>query len=317
MTVVVSIQFWPTRRSCLPPSRGIQPSLLGIPAPIPPSGIGAGIGTARFSLSHRHCPAGLASQPHAPNKLCTWGWEVKQWRWDREAMLAWLGVVKVADIDAIRWALAGLQDGAADTPVSYRRANQWIARLAEIGVIDRFRPIYKDRQIVWATRRASGQIPPSLFRQTLRHELAVATVSARYIARGFTWQRDRKPLSFHEHQADGVAIKGDVTELIEVELTAKNRGRYKPICASHSARMANEGVTRVVYLCVPAAARAVSREADKFIFRTERHRLVALPVFDGQGKWVGNDTDLWVDAPTPVEGVNPGPRVELWDRSAV
>jgi hypothetical protein len=234
-----------------------------------------------------------------------------------EAMLAWLGVVKVADIDAIRWALAGLQDGAADTPVSYRRANQWIARLAEIGVIDRFRPIYKDRQIVWATHRASGQIPPSLFRQTLRHELAVATVSARYIARGFTWQRDRKPLSFHEHQADGVAIKGNVTELIEVELTAKNRGRYKPICASHSARMANEGVSRVVYLCVPAAARAVSREADKFIFRTERHRLVALPVFDGQGKWVGNDTDLWVDAPIPVEGVNPGPNVELWDRSAV
>lgn len=91
-----------------------------------------------------------------------------------EQMLDWLGVVRMADIDGVRWALAGLKDGDAEVPVSVRRANQWIARMASVGLIDRVRPMYRDRQIVWPTIKATGRGAPSLFRQTMRHELAVA-----------------------------------------------------------------------------------------------------------------------------------------------
>ena len=205
-----------------------------------------------------------------------------------ERMLEWLNVVRMADIDGIRWALAGLKSGDAEEPVSARRANQWIARLAKVGLIDRVRPLYRDRQIVWPTHKATGQAAPTLFRQTMRHELAVAAVSARYLARGYVWTRDARPQSLQDHQADGVATKGDLVELVEVELTTKKLSRYRMIHSHHSQRMATGGVSRVVYFCTPDVARAVSREADKFIFRDERDRLVVLSVLDAQGKWIGD-----------------------------
>lgn len=234
-----------------------------------------------------------------------------------DAMLEWLSVVRMADIDGVRWALAGLQDGEADKPVSVRRANQWIARMAAEGMLGRARPMYRDRQIVWPTHKATGQVAPTLFRQTMRHELAVAAVSARYLARGYSWSRDRRPQSMQDHQVDGVAIKGDIVELIEVELTAKKLARYKHIHNHHGQRMATGGVSRVVYLCTRDAARAVSREADKFIFRDQRHRLVTLPVFNQQGKWIGGDTELWDGAPEPVDNSVEIPTPELWDRQVV
>lgn len=209
-----------------------------------------------------------------------------------EAMLEWLGVVRMADVDAVRWALAGLQEGEADGPVSIRRANQWIARLAGMGLVDRARPMYRDRQIVWPTHLATGRSAPVLFRQTMRHELAIAAVSARYLARGYSWARDRRPQSMLDHQADGVATKGGSVDLIEVELTVKNIARYKMIYAAHSSRLAH-GVTRIVYLCTEEVARAVDREADKFLFREQRSKLVTLPALDGQGKWIGSNSQLW------------------------
>lgn len=228
-------------------------------------------------------------------------------------MIEWLSVVRMADMDGIRWALAGLQDGGADKPVSVRRANQWIARLAAEGMVDRVRPMYRDRQIVWPTHKATGQIAPTLFRQTMRHELAVAAVSARYLARGYSWSRDRRPQSLMDHQVDGVAVKGDVVELIEVELTAKKLARYKLIHHHHDQRLASGAVSRVVYLCTKEAARAVAREADKFIFRDHRQQLVTLPVFSSQGKWIGGDTELWDGAPVPVTTPAEIPAPQLWD----
>lgn len=213
-----------------------------------------------------------------------------------EQMIDWLRVVRMADIDAIRWALAGLKHGFADEPLSIRRANQWIARMAEVGLVDRARPLYRDRQVVWPTHQAPGQAGPALFRQTMRHELAVATVSARYLARGYSWKRDRCPQSMQDHQADGVGIKGGAVELVEVELTTKKLSRYKLIHNHLGRRLAADGVTRVVYLCTREVAGAVSREADKFIFREQRDRLVTFPVFDPQGKWTGSDSELW-DSP--------------------
>lgn len=50
----------------------------------PASGCSAGWAMPCSSLSHRQSPAGPASQPPALRKLLTGGWEVKNWRWDRE-----------------------------------------------------------------------------------------------------------------------------------------------------------------------------------------------------------------------------------------
>lgn len=212
-----------------------------------------------------------------------------------EALIAWLSVVRVADMDAIRWALGALSGAGA--PVSLRRAQQRIAILQGSGLVDRSRPTFRDGSIVWATHQATGKTAPNLFRQTTRHEVAVATVSARYLAHGYSWRRDRKPRSPHDHQADGVAVKGDQLDLIEVELTPKTWQRYKTIMNNHVDRFANEGVSRVVYFCTADAERAVTREADKWIFRTERGRLVSMHVFDVRGKWVGDEPAAVFDAP--------------------
>lgn len=161
-----------------------------------------------------------------------------------EAMLDWLSVVRMADQEAVRWALAALPDGRADQPVGVRRGNQWITRLVEEGLVQRAQPAFNDRSIIWATHQGIGRVAPNLYRQTTRHEIAVAAVSARYLARGYTWFRDRRPATVQDHQVDGVAVKGDIVELVEVELTAKTLGRYKLICNSHAERMTAGGITR-------------------------------------------------------------------------
>lgn len=56
----------------------------GHPAVRPASGCSAGWAMPCSSLSHRQSPAGPASQPPALRKLLPGGWEVKEWRWDRE-----------------------------------------------------------------------------------------------------------------------------------------------------------------------------------------------------------------------------------------
>lgn len=208
-----------------------------------------------------------------------------------EAMLAWLGVVRLADMEGVRWALAGLSDAEVDGPVSVRKAQQWVARLMSVGLVARARPTFRDGQIVWATHQAIGRQAPDLYRQTTRHEVAVSTVAARYLAQGYTWTRDRRPQRLTEHQVDGVATKDGRVELVEVELTAKTLHRYQHICAAHASRLADGSVSRIVYFATPDAARAVAREADKFLFRDHRSKLVTLSVFDKRGKWVADDAE--------------------------
>lgn len=224
-----------------------------------------------------------------------------------EAMLEWLSVVRLADMSALRWALAGLA-GSTEGPVSLRKAQQWTARLAEVGLVDRARPTFRDGSIVWATHQAIGKSAPNLFRQTTRHEVAVATVSARYLARGFSWERDRKPAQKNEHQVDGVAIAPDGRrELVEVELTAKVSHRYRMIFQSHTWRMAREGVDKVRYFSDPATARIVTREADNLVFRDDRHRVIVASVFDVRGHWVADDDAPFRDlAPlaVPLDGLD-------------
>ena len=202
-----------------------------------------------------------------------------------EAMVQWLDVVRLADLEAVRWALGSF--AGAGQPLSLRRAQLWVARMMAIGWLDRSRPTYRDGSIVWATRLAIGKPPPSLFRQTTRHEVAVATVSARYLAQGFAWRRDRQPAGHYEHQADGVATRDGIVELVEVELTPKSWQRYQKIVTNHAYRLVHEDVDRVAYFCTADAHRAITREADTSFVRRERPRLVSYPCLDARGIWIG------------------------------
>ncbi|MGV8970710.1 MAG: hypothetical protein ACOH10_00180 [Rhodoglobus sp.] len=231
-----------------------------------------------------------------------------------EAMLDWLSVVRMADQEAICWALAALPDGHADKPVGVRRGNQWIARLVREGLVQRAQPAFNDRSIIWATQTGIGRVAPNLYRQTTRHEVAVAAISARYLARGYRWFRDRKPRNLQDHQADGVAVRGDEVHLVEVELTAKTLNRYKLICSSHASRMSTGGISRVVYFGTPEATKVVSSEADKFLFRDLRPRLHTAVTFDVRGRWVGSETEPWDAIDELSEPVGDAATLTLWER---
>jgi hypothetical protein len=220
-----------------------------------------------------------------------------------DAMLEWLGVVRIAEMDALRYALAATS--GATEPVHLRRAQFWVKRLEALGLVARGRPTHRDTSIIWPTQKASGKQPLSMLGQTMRHEIAVAAVSARYLMNGYSWRRDRKPVGMFDHEADGVAVKGNIVELVEVELTPKAIARYKNICDSHSSRILHEGVSRVVYPSTAEASRMVNKQADRYIFRTERERLVAFTAFDKAGKWVARDAALWVGARQPTDSELP------------
>ncbi len=230
-----------------------------------------------------------------------------------EAMLEWLRTVRFADSEAVRFALAGFTDGDDVDRISVRRAQWWMVRMEKMGLVERDRLNQNSPYVVWPSFAVTGQRAPTLWGQTMRHELAVAVASGRYLARGYRWTRDRRPVTFQDHQGDGVAIRDGVVDLVEVELTPKMTGRYRGIFANHAERLTSSTVSRVVYLCTADAARMVLREADKHLFRDLRPRVVALPVFDRHGNWTGADDAAWAEhlmAPAPARV----PAPELWDQ---
>jgi|GEM_PF-1696036 hypothetical protein len=215
-----------------------------------------------------------------------------------ERMLAWLTTVRLADMEAVRWALAGFE--SAPRPVSLRRAQQWVARLVEVGLLDRGRPTFRDGSIVWATYQVTGKAKPNLFKQTTRHEVSVAAVSARFIAGGAEWRRDRVPASKKEHMADGVAERDGVVQLVEVELTTKTLQRYRDILPDHVRRIQG-GVERVVYLTTPEAGRALTREVQRLVHPSLQPHFLVLPIIDERGRLTDDGfTGAWEEAPAPV-----------------
>jgi hypothetical protein len=222
-----------------------------------------------------------------------------------EQMIEWLKVVRVTDMESIRFALAAFAD--ATKPVSLRRAQQWVARLAELGLVEKDRLTLQDGSVIWATQRATGMRPLNLLGQTFRHEVAVASASARYLFNGWSWARDRKASSYHDHQADGIATRGGEVELVEVELTPKAIERYAPIVNSYSWRISRERVTRIVYLCTADATRMVRREADKLLFRDDKSLVVTVTAFDKRGTWIdtsGRFPEVWTSTPTEHGNAN-------------
>lgn len=233
-----------------------------------------------------------------------------------ERIFEWLRVVKLADTEAIRWVLAAL-DGR-DEPVSMRRAQQWIARAVDADLVEKARPVFRDGSIIWLSRMMSNRAAPNLYRATTRHEVAVSSISARFLAAGYSWRRDRQPAARQEHAADGVAERPGSVELIEVELTAKTLDRYRGIFTDHTRRL-TEGIERVVYVGTAGAMRAVDREANKWVHPSLRDRIIILPVLDERGHIVGALDSLWsdVDAPampeeTPAVDPAAGSTLPVW-----
>jgi hypothetical protein len=229
-----------------------------------------------------------------------------------EAMLEWLQVVRFADSESVRWALAAVPGGQIVEPVHLRNAQRWISRMHDLQLIGRDRFSMNANFVLWASPSFTGRRTPNLFGQTIRHELAVAAASGRFLANGYRWTRDRRPTSLSDHQADGVALRGGEVELVEVELTPKMADRYRGIFRNHAERLTSGGISRVVYLCTEEAARMVLREADRHLFRDLRPRVVAVPAFDRHGAWTGPDDAPWAEhlmapAPTLTEAAP-----ELW-----
>ncbi len=214
-----------------------------------------------------------------------------------ERVFEWLRVVKLADTEAIRWVLAAL-DGRSE-PVSTRRAQQWIARAVGADLVEKARPVFRDGSIIWLSRMMSNRAAPNLYRATTRHEVAVSSISSRFLAAGYSWRRDRQPSTRQEHAADGVAERSGRVELVEVELTAKTLDRYRGIFTDHTRRL-TKGVDRVVYVGTAGAMRAVTREADKWVHPSLRDQIVILTVLDERGHIVGALDELWSVGDTPA-----------------
>lgn len=199
-----------------------------------------------------------------------------------ERVCEWLQIVRVTDVQAIRWLLGVLNE--TDRPVSTRRAEEWVARMELVGLIERRNLGGPGGSVVWGTFEATGQSRPNIYRQTTRHEIAVSAVSARYLAAGFAWRRDDRPTCVGGHQADGVAIGRRTSELIEVELTAKRAPRYAAIFSAYQRRLELGDAARVAYLCTDEAARAVRTALTASpAARAVASRIGVRAVFDERG----------------------------------
>ena len=212
-----------------------------------------------------------------------------------ERMLEWLRVVRMAEMPALRWALGGFS--GAGEPVSLRKAQQWVARCRAAGLVKDGRPMYQSSSVVWPTSqiiedergaRVRALPAPNLLRQTVRHDLAVAAVAARYVCAGWAWSADRDPEQ--RHQADGIGRRGDVFELVEIELTTKTLDRYLKIFGSHDERIRFDGVTSVLYVTDERTGQSISRQIEQRVHVDDRARFTVLPVLDGWGRV---QDDLW------------------------
>ncbi|GAA2751917.1 hypothetical protein [Amnibacterium kyonggiense] len=210
-----------------------------------------------------------------------------------EQMLLWFSIVRIANVQSVRWVLGSLN--GQDGPVSTRRAQTWCARMKTAGMVDRAQLGGAGGSLVWATYQGTGLSKPNLYRQTTRHEVAVAAASARYAAAGYAWQRDLKPDSGGGHQADGTALAPGWIELIEVELTGKRMPRYVQIFTSFRRRFDIGDISTVTYLCNADGARAV-REALRSLPAgcVIADRINVHEVYDSAGLWAEDELPNWL-----------------------
>ncbi|GAA2750625.1 hypothetical protein [Amnibacterium kyonggiense] len=210
-----------------------------------------------------------------------------------EAMFGWFRIVRIADVQAVRWVLGALN--GTDRPVSTRRAQEWVVRMEAAGLVERVQLGGRGGSLVFGTYAATGQGRPGLYRQTTRHEVAVAATSARYAAAGYSWRRDDKPDYAGGHQADGVAESQDWAELIEVELTGKRLPRYAQIFTAFRRRFDAGEMDQVTYICSDEAAQTVRAATNELpVGRTIAPQVQIQPVFDPLGHWADDALPSWM-----------------------
>ncbi len=217
-----------------------------------------------------------------------------------EAMLAWLGTVRLSDVEAVRWALAGLGGEQRAEPVTLRAAQLWVARMTTAGLVERARPRADRGSIIWAATSWTGRAAPALYRATMRHDLAVAAASARFLAAGYAWRLDPATGTREAHVVDGIADGGGAPDFVEVELTPKTSARYGQIRSRFGWRFASEEVGRVFYLGTPGAITAVRNHLvdDRVMLASDVSHFQLVPAFDAAGRWV---TDWMPPAPVTHE----------------
>lgn len=212
-----------------------------------------------------------------------------------EQMMTWFQIVRIANVQSVRWVLGTLNGQRG--PVSVRRAQAWCARMETAGLVDRAQLGGPGGSLVWATYAGTGMGKPGLYRQTTRHEVAVAAASARYAAAGYAWQRDEKPTYAGGHQADGVAFVPRWRELIEVELTPKRLPRYVSIFQAFSRRFALGEMAAVTYLCNTESNRAVREALTSLpIGRAISDRVTVRDVYDRAGQWIDDQLPAWLES---------------------
>lgn len=210
-----------------------------------------------------------------------------------EQMLEWFSIVRVANMQTVRWVLGALNGW--DRPVTSRQAQSWCARMRIAGMVDSARLGDGGGSAVWATHKAIGVAKPDLYRQTTRHELAVASASARFAAAGYAWRRDEKAPFVGGHQADGVAIAVDWVELIEVELTAKRLPRYASIFNAYRGRLNAGDASQITYIANASGARAVRHALQELPAGRAISGQVAIhEVFDRGGIWSEEALPDWL-----------------------
>ena len=204
-----------------------------------------------------------------------------------EWLLDWFGVVRLSNMEGLRWAMAAANGWTE--PVVVRRAQLWCTRMEALGGVSRVRLFGAGGSLVWATSARTGRPAPNLLSQTTRHEVAVSVVSARYAAAGYEWARDRRAQHAADHQSDGIATGGEIVDAVEVELTPKRAPRLRGIFRAYQRRMEAGELTHVTYLCTPDAARATEEGlAEAAVASAVRERVRIRTVFDARGVWEGD-----------------------------
>lgn len=208
-------------------------------------------------------------------------------------MFGWFGIVRIADVQSVRWVLGALN--GQDHPVSVRRAQSWCARMEVAGKVERAQLGGRGGSLVWGTYAGTGLSKPNLYRQTTRHEVAVAAASARYATAGYAWQRDERSEFTGGHLADGVALSLGWAELIEVELTPKRLPRYAQIFRTFEHRFDVGDMTAITYLCNEESGRAVRAAlTDLPTGRAIAPQVDVHDVYDRAGVWTDDSLPGWM-----------------------
>lgn len=216
-------------------------------------------------------------------------------------LLRWFEVVRLTNMEGLRWVLAGA-NGSAE-PVSLRAAQAWVKRMESAGLVDRALTVNSGGSVVWATKSAIDKSVPTLLSQTTRHEVAVSMVAARYAAAGYSWARDRQATNSHDHQGDGIAVGNDARDLIEIELTSKRRERYFRIFAALKRRIDAGEISQITYYCTkPVATTLHGVIQEPQVWSTIGPHLRVLPVFDLLGIWSDDRQPPWLRASIDPRG---------------